>query len=93
MGLLGRPAEAAVRPQDPDAHTERPPDRPLAKEAGRPIRLRDKDGDADLAADLVHPSKIKPVDILHIKYERTSKTKGRIFRLKQKLEFQLIFSR
>ena len=79
MGLLRRPAEAAVRPQDPDAHTERPPDRPLAKEVGRPIRLREEDGDADLAADLVHPSRIKPIDILQIKYERTSKTKKRIF--------------
>jgi hypothetical protein len=93
VGLLGRPAEAAVRTQDPDAHTERPPDRPLAIEAGRPIRLRDKDGDADLTADLVHPSRINPIDMLHIKYERTSKTKKRTFRIKQNLEFQLIFSR
>ena len=93
MRLLGRPAEAAVLPQDPDAHTERPPDCPLAIEAGRPIRLRDKDGDANLAADLVHPSRIKPIDMQRIKYERTSKTKKRTFRIKQNLEFQLIFSR
>jgi len=59
MRLLGRPAEAAVLPQDPDASAERSPSRLLAVEAGRPVRVRHEDGHAHLAADLVHPARIK----------------------------------
>ena len=59
MGLLGRPTESAVWPQDPNAHTKRSPDRLLTVEASRSVRLRDKDGKASTAADLVHPSRIK----------------------------------
>ena len=59
MRLLGRPAETAVLPQDPDAPAERSPGRLLAVEAGRPVRVRHEDGHARLAADLIHPARTK----------------------------------
>ena len=67
MRLLGRSAEAAVRAQNPDAPAERPAGRLLAIEAGRPIPVGDEDGQASVVADLVHPARIKQLDILCIK--------------------------
>ena len=70
MLLLGGPAEPAVRSQDPDTHAEWPPDCLLAVEAGCPVWLGDEDGDANLRADLVHPARIKQIDILRIKVRK-----------------------
>jgi len=66
MGLLGGPAETAVLPQDPDAPAERSPGRFLAVEAGRPVRVRHKDGEADEAAHLVHPARMQQINISRI---------------------------
>jgi len=70
MSLLGGPAEPSVLPQDPDTPAERPAGRLLAVEAGRPVRVGDKDGEAEGTADLVHPAKIKQIDILSIKVRK-----------------------
>ena len=70
MGLLGGPAETAVLPQDPDAPAERSPGRLLAVEAGRPVRVRDKDGEADDVTGLVHPARMQQIDILRIKIRK-----------------------
>jgi len=71
MSLLGGPAEPPVRPQDPDAHAQRPPGRLLPVEAHRPIRVRDEDGQPHPVAGLVHPARIKKsIDTTKMKKRR-----------------------
>jgi hypothetical protein len=65
MSLLGGPAEPAVLPQDPDTPAERPAGRLLAVEAGRPVLVRHKDGEANEAAHLVHPARMQQKDMLY----------------------------
>ena len=65
MGLLGRPAEPAVRSQDPEGGAERPSDCPLPVEADRPVHVWDEEAAAHLAAGLVHPARMQQKDILY----------------------------
>ena len=66
MGLLGGPAEASVRAQNPNASAQRSPGRLLAVEAGRPVLVRHKDGEANEAAHLVHPARMQQINISRI---------------------------
>ena len=83
--------ETPVLPQDPDAPAERSPDRLLAVEACRPVRLRDEDGDANLGADLVHPARIKTNKHATHKEERDLAEILKIFNKSKRSK--LIFSR
>ena len=65
MGLLGRPAEPAVRSQNPDSGTKRSPGRLLAVEADRPVHVQDEEAAANLAAGLVHPARMQQKDMLY----------------------------
>ena len=65
MGLLGRPAEPAVRSQDPEGGAERPSGCRLPVEADRPVHIRDEEAAANLAASLVHPARMQQKDMLY----------------------------
>jgi len=86
MGLLGGPAEASVRAQNPNASAQRSPGRLLAVEAGRPVLVRHKDGQADEAAHLVHPAGMQQKDMLYT----THKGKNRLAEIQHKKKIHRI---
>ena len=73
MGLLGRPAEAAVWSQDSEGGAERPSDCRLPVEANRFVYIRDEESAANLVACLVHPARMQHKYMLYTTHEGKEK--------------------